>query len=249
MARPSGANGGHGIMTYGTITNITIGGNTAAERNVVSGNSANALGLYGGTGYTVQGNYIGTDITGLIAKGNEQSGVAIVGVDNVQIGGTGADEGNVLSGNVNSGVYLQNADSTVVEGNFIGVGSDGVTAVGNGDGIHLEPGSTNTMIGGNSAAAANIIAYSSTYGVFIKDATSFGNTVRRNSIFRNGGAGIDHEGNGAEPNDAGDADMGGNTKLNWPVVSSVSIADDGTMSFALDTTHACVRHLHHRILR
>ena len=217
-------NGGHGIIAYGTVTNITIGGNTAAERNVISGNVSNGVGVYGGSGYTIQSNYIGTDVTGLEARGNQQSGIAIVGVDNVQIGGTGAGEGNVLSGNLNSGVYAQTADGVTIEGNYIGVGSDGTTAVGNGDGIHFEADVTGSTIGGTTAASANIIAYGTSYGVFVKGAGSTQNTIRRNSIFANGGLGIDHF-------------QSGNTELPGPVVKTVSIADDGTLSYELDTTN------------
>ena len=230
------ANDGHGIMAYGTVTNITIGGNTAAERNVISGNVANAVGVYGGSGWTIQGNYIGTDDTGLVAKGNEQSGIAIVGVDNVQIGGTNAGEGNVLSGNLNSGVYAGSSDGIIIEGNYIGVGSDGVTAVGNADGVHFEDNTTNAMIGGSTSAAANVIAYSSTYGVFINGNGALGNTVRGNRIFRNGGLGIDLIGNGPTPNDSGDGDTGPNNLQNWAVMKTASIADDGTFSYEVDTS-------------
>ncbi len=216
-------NDGHGIMAYGTVTNLTIGGNTANDRNVISGNVANAIGVYGGSGWTIQGNYIGTDVTGLVAKGNQQSGIAIVGVDNVQIGGTSAGEGNVISGNLNSGVYVQSADGVIIEGNSIGVGSDGATAIGNDDGVHFEADVTGSIFGGSSAASANIIAYGTSYGVFIKGAGSTQNQIRRNSIYQNDGLGIDHF-------------LGGNTELPGPVLKTVAIADDGTFAYELDTT-------------
>ena len=56
-------------------SNNEIGGPTAAHRNIISGNLANFaagvwLNLAGATGNKIQGNYIGTDITGSAALPN-----------------------------------------------------------------------------------------------------------------------------------------------------------------------------------
>ncbi len=44
--------------------NVTIGGTTAAERNVISGNGGYGVRLNSGSNLVVSGNFIGTDVTG-----------------------------------------------------------------------------------------------------------------------------------------------------------------------------------------
>ena len=61
----STAGGGIGTGSTGD----TIGGTIAADRNIISGNYLRGITL-GGTDEVVEGNYIGTDITGMIAIGN-----------------------------------------------------------------------------------------------------------------------------------------------------------------------------------
>ncbi len=224
------------LNIWGGAQNTIIGGTTAGQRNVISGNTGNGIGEYGGTGTIVIGNYIGTDFTGLVAVGNTQSGVTTVGGVSMRIGGTSLGEGNVIAGHGNSGIYIQSTDGVQILGNYIGVGSDGVTAMGNDDGIHLEDNSTNIVIGGIAASAGNIIAYSSVYGVFINGNASQGNTVRGNQIFRNGGLGIDLIGNGATANDAGDVDTGPNSLQNWAVLNAASINDAGLFAYTIDTS-------------
>jgi hypothetical protein len=97
--------------------NNTIGGTTAAARNVISGNGAWGIRISDAesTGNKVQGNYIGTDVTGTVTDpdgtpnngdelGNGLNGVLIqTGAANNTIGGTTAAARNIISGNGNSG--------------------------------------------------------------------------------------------------------------------------------------------------
>src|SRR5262249_32101764 len=66
--------------------------------NLISGNQQDGIFLTG-NGHTVQGNLIGTDVTGTVAVGNVLSGVSIHDGSNIQIGGMTAQERNVISGN------------------------------------------------------------------------------------------------------------------------------------------------------
>jgi len=59
--------------------NSLIGGTTAAARNVISGNRNRGIAIAGTfSGDSIQGNYIGVDVTGTKALGNGNEGVAIV---------------------------------------------------------------------------------------------------------------------------------------------------------------------------
>src|SRR5262249_30285788 len=62
----------------------TVGGTTAAARNVISGNEGIGLSFWSGTNNTVQGNYIGTNAAGTAAVGNGQ----VSGYGGVNLGGT-----------------------------------------------------------------------------------------------------------------------------------------------------------------
>src|SRR5262249_5663720 len=54
-----------GVVVAG-VNNVTIGGTAAGARNVFSGNNREGIGVGGGgaVGDVVQGNYVGTDVTG-----------------------------------------------------------------------------------------------------------------------------------------------------------------------------------------
>jgi hypothetical protein len=103
-------------------TGAVVGGNTSAARNVISGNvnsSVFADGIYvSGSSNTIQGNYIGTDITGTLNRGNWNSGVALAGSNNL-VGGTGANEGNLLAFNRYGTHVTGNVSGNRILGNSI----------------------------------------------------------------------------------------------------------------------------------
>jgi hypothetical protein len=175
---------------------VTIGGTTAAARNVVSGNNSYGISLYGCT-CTVEGNYVGTTVTGNAALANG-TGITVQ-ASQVMIGSGAAGAGNVISGNLGDGIYSDDAVSPhqiYVWGNLIGTQANGTGALGNGgDGIHF----TNSSglrsvqaagVGDGTADAANTIAYNTGAGVEINGSNVVHNHVRGNSIHDNGGLGI-----------------------------------------------------------
>jgi photosystem II stability/assembly factor-like uncharacterized protein len=153
-------NGSDGIAIDGS-TNNTIGGTTAADRNIISGNNQNGIRISGSTatGNLVQGNYIGTDVTGTVALSNNQIGVNIIlNAPGNTIGGTTASARNIISGNNSSGISISGSTATgnMVQGNYIGTDVTGAAALGNGLGVGVF-GSNNT-IGGTAAGAGNLIS-------------------------------------------------------------------------------------------
>ena len=83
-------------------------------------------------------------------------------------------------------------------------------------------GGDDTMIGGLAAGTGNIIASNLQDGVAITGGV--GHSVLGNSIYNNGGLGIDINNDGVTGNDAGDGDTGTNLRVNFPVIYSVVVA-------------------------
>jgi Ca2+-binding RTX toxin-like protein len=181
---------GKGIAIHDAPNN-TVGGTTAADRNVISGNQGlGGIGVgEGDAGTVIIGNYIGTDITGLHALGSAQSGIEIdPGTGGVSIGGTASGDRNVISGNNGDGIIFNGDQGGVtVIGNYIGVDATGLHALGNLRGIELVGASDNT-IGGTAAGDANVISGNSVGVNIIRG--SAGNVVLGNDI------GVDATGSG-----------------------------------------------------
>ena len=84
-------NNDHGVHVRLNAANNTIGGTASGARNLISGNNEEGVRLIdsGTTGNTVQGNYIGTNISGTANLGNTKNGVGIWdGASINAIGGT-----------------------------------------------------------------------------------------------------------------------------------------------------------------
>jgi hypothetical protein len=178
-----------------------IGGTVAGAGNVISGNSPHGIFLTvaGSTGNQIQGNFIGTDATGTVARGNSQIGVySLLAAGACLIGGSVPGAGNVISANGQSGnwasIYLTSSAGNVIQGNFIGTQADGVSALSNyGHGIDLQSGAINNIIGGTNAGAGNRIGFmqiSPRSGVRVRNG-AYNNLISGNSIFSNAELGID----------------------------------------------------------
>ncbi|MFK7966563.1 MAG: LamG-like jellyroll fold domain-containing protein, partial [Burkholderiaceae bacterium] len=214
-------NTSEGIVTISGSGNV-IGGTNAADRNIVSGNGVNEIGIYGSSsGTLVQGNWVGPDATGRSSFGTNVSGIAVstTGSGNI-IGGTAAGAGNLISGHGQTGIYV-NTDGNSILGNQIGTTASGDGLLGNGPGVFIDTAGENNIIG--SEAAPNVIA-GNRWGVVIDDTGSNGNTISANSIYDNDERGIDFGFNGVTANDNGDADTGPNGLLNFPVIYDAVVA-------------------------
>ncbi|MDQ3010721.1 MAG: putative Ig domain-containing protein, partial [Acidobacteriota bacterium] len=155
-------------------SNNIIGGTVTGARNVISGNGSDQSGGVvlsdGAAGNQILGNFIGTDITGTMDVGNSLFGVRIFNAANGNtLGGTTAGAGNVISGNNNDGVQLQDATSVnnLVQGNYIGLNAAGTAALPNDlSGVRIQSTSNNT-VGGTASGARNIISGNGQHGIAI----------------------------------------------------------------------------------
>jgi CSLREA domain-containing protein len=181
------------------IGNTLIGGTAAGAGNVISGNTNDGVDLRGpnvasaNPGTTVQGNFIGTDVTGTVAIANGQTGV-LIGDENANnlIGGTAAGAGNLISGNVFDGVRIFNTQSNannVVQGNKIGTNAAGTAGVGGQSAAGISVFSSSNTIGGLVGGAPNLVAFNTGQGVAVTNFVS-GVTIEENSIHDNGLLGI-----------------------------------------------------------
>ena len=250
----------------------TIGGVTAAARNVLSGNEIDAISMQGTRrclDNIIQGNLIGTDVTGTLPVPNERAGVYLQAgtspCNNNTIGGTTAEERNVISGN-GSGITLIAGAVTGnrIQGNYIGLDVSGTTLLGNtSHGVHIN-GASDNLIGGMEPGAGNIISGNGDRGIFMVNGTGqgrnlvTGNIIRSNgsegirnayfygqfgtgsaylgnSISDNGGLGVDLEPLGVTPNDSTDADTGPNNLQNFPVLSGAVAQDVVTIEGTLNS--------------
>ncbi len=194
--------------------------------NVISGNQFQGLYLQQSNNNTIQGNFIGTNPSSSTTLGNTTYGIHFSDSSDNLIGGTNAGEGNVISSNLASGLYLSNAHRNTIQGNWIGTDPALATTLGNSlSGISIASSSW-TIIGGTAAGADNVIAFNQ-LGIFIS--SGLFNSVVANSIFSNTALGFSLGPLlGVTPNDVGDTDTGPNDLLNYPVLTSA--VDNGTQT-------------------
>ncbi len=164
------------------VSNNLIGGTTLRARNIIAAaTSGIMIAGSGATGNLVEGNYIGTDVTGRRVLGNKSEGVAVRAPHNT-IGGTTAAARNVISGNgagVDLGDFTPAMTGNRVEGNYIGTDPSGTTAVGNGLGGTGE--SAGNTFGGIAAGAGNLSSGNGT-AVDINGTDATRNLVQGNDI-------------------------------------------------------------------
>ncbi len=208
-----------GVNCSSSNAAVIVGGGGAGQGNIISGNTEKAILLQTCQNAVVQGNLIGTDVTGTLPIPNNE-GIEANGSTNLEIGGTGAGEGNVIAASVEQGIRLGTAGATV-QGNFIGTDESGTAALGNGMGIEI-PFGTTTLVGPDTPGGpgANVIAYN-ILGVVDKGTST---TVRGNSIHDNKFLGLDTGTPLVNANDAGDADNG---QPNFPNVTSAVVEGAG----------------------
>jgi len=195
---PSGTvglgNGATGIF-LDSADSLTVGGTTPGAGNLVSGNTQDGVRLFPGLDTLdfnlIQGNLVGTDVSGTLAIANGASGVHVSsGISNT-IGGTAIGAGNVASGNSSSGVLIDRrtigpSTDTLVQGNLVGTDISGALPLGNGDlGIVIFDSPANT-IGGSAPGAGNVASANRLFGIAIANfafpGATDGNVVQGNIV-------------------------------------------------------------------
>jgi parallel beta-helix repeat protein len=189
-------NQGYGVHILNSASGNTVGGAapSSGPANLISGNQASGVAIGGvqnlpgttlASNNLVQGNYIGTTITGVARLANGGDGVNLFfGGGNNQVGGPGGVAalglGNLISANNGSGVSIIGSTGNGLLGNEIGSDVTGTAYLGNlGNGVHLLFASNNSI--GTPAVAGNLISGNFQDGVRLAGQSN-GNTIMANQI-------------------------------------------------------------------
>ncbi|MDP2389646.1 MAG: right-handed parallel beta-helix repeat-containing protein, partial [Acidobacteriota bacterium] len=239
-------------------TQIGIAGNG----NVISGH-ANATFLSGGPGIrvlgspavvpTIRANRIGTDPTGQVARPNRFEGIILYG--RAEVGGLrSANEGNLISGNGNigtgggTGILIgAGAEGSIVRGNTIGLTAGGAPLGNAYSGITVSGDVTSITIGGDGNDLINTISGNPAAGITVYSVDGDNPPgsqprpreiqIQGNSIYGNGGLGIDLDNDGVSVNDTGDTDPlvgnAANDLQNYPALTS-AVNNGATTQVAVD---------------
>ena len=252
---------GINVLNITDVFDLRIGGAVAGEGNRICGSKNEGILVDSTSVIHIEGNIIGVNQVGEGAIPNG-TGVRLNATENTVLGGPIASSGNLIAGNRGDGVI---ANRAVITSNRIGIvpnvlggltpmpnGGNGITGFGEGALVIGEENAGNLIannggwgidIGGNSNGAAraiqfNTIRNNASGGIRLRDNAH--ETIRRNSIGRNGGLGIDLAGDGVTLNDSGDTDGGPNLRQNFPVLTSFTSTSSqlsirGTLNSAPNT--------------
>ncbi len=176
------------------FTSLTIvgGGSGSTIRGLIINRIGGFDGINlhsGASNCVIEGNFIGTDPTGMIARPNTGQGIRSNAGSGNRFGGLLPGQRNIISGNNGNGLEVSDSND-VIQGNFIGVDATGSGALpngfagGGGLGVRLDFNGTGNLVGGTTPGARNIISGNLGGGLEIIGDTS-GHTVEGNFIGTN----------------------------------------------------------------
>ncbi len=216
----------YGIRLY-RAEGTKVGGAYNSDGNVIAGYDKAGINVYGGNLNDIYGNVIGMELptkSSLSAPtvGDQHYGIFADSTTENLFGATGPDSGNVIGFNDSAGVAIVDtfSNTNLVYGNFIGTSTDSTTAIPNYAGILIDDAHTNFLA--DVVERANLISQNTGPGVWVRGEHAYGNMIRFNKVFNNGGLDIDLGDLGVTANDLGDLvtglddDAGPNDLLNFP---------------------------------
>lgn len=165
----------------------------------------------------IEGNYLGTDRTGSLDRGNQQAGLFIFDSDHNTVGGPATAARNVISGNGNGevangdfhapGILIVDGGLTLVQRNYVGVTASGLTRLANSNGIQIS-GAQNlvlsNLVSGNTHSSPSTFDPQGCGGDGIGEESvinvTTGEFVTKNGIYSGNILGLNAAGNAAISN-------------------------------------------------
>ncbi len=166
-----------GVLLDAGAQRNEIGGTSASERNVIGGNKTAGIGISKAATQNniVAGNTIGVNAAGTAPLSN---GIGVAFWEGSQLNTVA---GNLIGGNLNHGVQIDDAYRNTIQDNLIGTNAGGVADLGNSEnGIALFNGAQDNVIG-----PGNVIAYNHARGIQAWGTATRGNRITRNAIYGN----------------------------------------------------------------
>ncbi len=238
-----GLNGGGAVAAGNTLDGIVveggsnhiIGSATSGLGNVISGQGRDGIRATASTGAVIEGNSIGTDVTGTLGVGNLGFGISMLtGAFGNRIGGATQAAANTIASNQLGGIHFNGSGSNSVQVNSIGTDLSGSIDLGNvGPGVMVSNSPGPITIGGVLPNQLTKIAFNSVGAVVGSNATRV--TLRGSSFYSNDGLGIDLGGDGITANDDDDPDAGANGRQNYPQILTVAAGATTTIVGQLES--------------
>lgn len=209
-----------------------------SDNTTIRGLAINRFSLSGirleGANNVVAGNFIGTDVTGQLARGNGLDGVLIDDAPNNRVGGANAADANLISGNLRNGLFVlfENADANTIERNYIGTDRDGDTDLGNlGCGVEIVGGIDNTVRFNLISANGDGGNPASGNGVRLDAPQTMGTTISNNLIGtdRTGTLPLGNTSDGVEIEDASNSLVQSNT-IGFNLNAGVVVVNESGMA-------------------
>lgn len=177
-------NTNHGILAFDNASRTHIGAAISGAGNVISSNGGSGINIDNNSiDCEIKGNIIGLAADGTTARPNQLSGIFFFNSPNPLIGGTTYLDKNTISANISHGIDIEQTTGVVIQGNFVGTTTDGLTARSNiGHGIQIRscPG---TIIGGSRYTEGNIVSASGLHGILFEgNGTSPGSVIKGNLV-------------------------------------------------------------------
>ena len=199
------------------------------RKNLISGNDSHGVSVCcnPSAGLVIDDNIIGSDASEASDLGNSGAGIHILHTIDIHV------FNNTISGNDSHGVVLtgHGAERNRVYQNYIGTNKSGASIPNSGSGVYIAESARGSRV------FDNVIAHNAGDGVTMLYNAVRANTIKQNSIYSNGGLGIDLGDDGVTSNHAGDTGLLPIYRQNYPILLAAGFsADAGSIEVRLVST-------------